>query len=122
MTPDELYAHLLLVPDATQEIVRMCKTKRFTQAAARTAAWTAAQDAARDAARDAALDAAWNAARGAAQDAAWNAARTAAWDTAWNAAQDAALLAGCMVVRDVLDKKHMDIALSNFCELINEKE
>ena len=102
---------------------------------ARNAAWAAALDAAGDAAWDAALDAARDVARKAAKDAAkvverdavWDAARVAAkvaakvaardavWDASGDAVWDAARIAGCLVVADLIDKKHID-----FCDEVAE--
>ena len=75
------------------------------------AAWTAALDAAGDAAKDAVLDAAKVAALGAVLDAARDAARDASGDAVW----DAARIAGCLVVADLIDKKHMV-----FCDEVAE--
>ena len=76
----------------------------------RDAAWAAAKGAAWDAEWDAALDAAWAAAWDAAGDAAWDAAWDAARTAARDAAGDAALLAICLLMRDLIDPKHLAYA------------
>jgi len=87
--------------------------------AAKDAAWGAALDAALDAARDAAKvverDAVWDAARVAAKVAAKVAARDAVWDASGDAVWDAARIAGCLVVAELIDKKHI-----GFCDEVAE--
>lgn len=110
-----------------------------TRAAARAAAGVGAWAAARGYAWDAAQDGAWVAAEGAALAAAWDAVRTAAWvaalaavrtaadiaagvaargharaaarDAMRDAAGDAALAAECLLVRHLIDPKHLAYAL-----------
>ena len=114
------------------------ETLRYAYAAGRTAgrtaewhaawdaAWGAAAYAAKAAVRAAAGDAAWDAvwqpagveawaavkaaAYAAAGDAAYGAAGDALWDAAGDAQGDASLLAACMVVRDLIDPKHLAYA------------
>ena len=139
MKPDELYTRLCIAPDATAEVIALFNEVDWPTALANVPKNTPAQEAAQDAAREAAWDAAWEAARDAAQDAArnaaWGAAREAAWEAergaAWGAARDAAreaagdaargaaLLAGCMVVRDIIGREHMDTALTLACRWLN---
>ena len=75
------------------------------------AEWTAALDAAGLAAKDAVLDAAKVAALGAVLDAARTAALGAERDAVW----DAARIAGCLVVAELIDKKHI-----GFCDEVAE--
>ena len=78
--------------------------------AARTAAWTAVRAAAWDAAQTGALTAALAAALTAVDVAAWDAVDVAAGEAAWDAAGDAALAAVCLLMRDLIDPKHLAYA------------
>ena len=95
MKPDELYARLCIAPDATAEVIALFNEVDWPTAVANVPKNTPAQSAAQEAAREVA----------------WGAAR----EVAWGAARGAALLAGCMVVRDLIDRKHMDTALTLSC-------
>ena len=101
-----------------------------TRAAARTASgiatWAAARGHAWEDARDGAWDAAEAAARDAAEDAVqgptwdprwdpmwnplWDPAHDPTWRAAWDAAGAAALLAICLLMRDLIDPKHLAYA------------
>jgi len=83
--------------------------------AAKDAAWDASGDAARDAAKIVERDAVWDAARVAAKVAAKVAARDAVWDASGDAVWDAARIAGCLVVAELIDKKHI-----GFCDEVAE--
>ena len=94
---------------------KMFDTRDAARDAAKVAAGDAALDAARDAAKVVERDAVWDAARVAAKVAAKVAARDAVWDASGDAVWDAARIAGCLVVAELIDKKHI-----GFCDEVAE--